>query len=542
MMNRYSVIILLMIHPICAKIYFTNKFLSIHAKKDISQFSKNEKNLNEVISKLETTKTTFNNKQFNATFGSAELSFNYWLGSQIANCIRALNSKKSRSNYEVGKAFVVRTKRNIIGEAISEMTGMQSPSFWQQEQISINKIKKVLNGEMKEIHILEHSMKDEITIVDNISSELKFLNSKDFETEKKLESFAYYLKAQHKIDHICFQGNIIADNLIKESNIIKEIKYDSRFNRPSQHLFPIEEIYKKVNEMKKKELSPVFNSMQEIEQIYSMTAAVTVVNNTTIFSLMEIPLVDFTYRYKFMPHPILEKKDMVIINNLQKMAYKPLDLFLCSEAHKTIRIISSRDLNSCQRTTTNSLVICKGRKLKQFNYAHDCKKLPNEILIELDSDLILMKSNLKTVQANCGNQSHKIEINSTYSILKISPLCKLMGKEFLLDKFTEQKENSNFLTLKPFEITSIDLELVLETKIDRIYNKNDLELHKLNISKLHKSVEELKMVDNENEEGIKDMNETIHTHAITNWSISGGLLVVIIIVIIIGCFACAKGK
>ena len=117
-----------------------------------------------------------------------------------------------------------------------------------------------------------------------------------------------------------------------------------------------------------------------------------------------------------------------------------------------------------------------------------------------------------------------------------------MGKEFLLDKFTEQKENSNFLTLKPFEITSIDLELVLETKIDRIYNKNDLELHKLNISKLHKSVEELKMVDNENEEGIKDMNETIHTHAITNWSISGGLLVVIIIVIIIGCFACAKGK
>ena len=97
MMDRYSVIILLLVHPICAKIYFTNKFLTIHAKKDISQFSKNENNLNEVISKLETTKTTFNNKQFNATFGSADLSFNYWLGSQIANCIKSLNSKKSRA-------------------------------------------------------------------------------------------------------------------------------------------------------------------------------------------------------------------------------------------------------------------------------------------------------------------------------------------------------------------------------------------------------------------------------------------------------------
>ena len=183
-MDRYSVIILLLVHPICAKIYFTNKFLTIHAKKDISQFSKNENNLNEVISKLETTKTTFNNKQFNATFGSADLSFNYWLGSQIANCIRSLNSKKSRANYEVGKAFVVRTKRNIIGEAISEITGIQSPSSWQQEQISINKVKKVLNGEMKEIHMIEHTMKDEITIVDNISSELKFLNSKEFEIEK----------------------------------------------------------------------------------------------------------------------------------------------------------------------------------------------------------------------------------------------------------------------------------------------------------------------------------------------------------------------
>ena len=542
MMNRYSVIILLIVNPICAKIYFTNKFLSIHAKKDISQFSKNENNLNEIILKLEKTKTTFNNKHFNATFGSADLAFNYWLGTQIANCIKSLSLKKSRANHEVGKALVVRTKRNIIGEAISQMTGIQSPSSWQQEQMSINKIKKVLNGEMKEIHIIEHTMKNEITIVDKISTELNFLGSKEFETEKNLESFAYYLKDQHKIDYVCFQGNIIADNLIKESNIIKEIKYDSRFNRPSEHLFPIEEIYKKVNEMKKKELSPVFNNMQEIEQIYSMTAAITVVNNNTIFSLMEIPLVDFTYRYNFMSHPILEKKDLMIINNLQKMAYKPLDLFLCSEAHKTIRIISSRDLNSCQRTATNSLVICKGRKLKQYNYAHECEKLPNDILIELDSNLILMKSNLKTVQANCGNQSHKIEINSTYSILKINPSCKLMGKEFMLDKFSEQIENSSNLTSKPFEITSFDLEIDFETKIDRTFDEKDLELHKMNITKLHKSVEELKVVDNENEEGIRDMNETIHTHAITNWSISGGLVIFIIISIIIGCFACAKGK
>ena len=117
-----------------------------------------------------------------------------------------------------------------------------------------------------------------------------------------------------------------------------------------------------------------------------------------------------------------------------------------------------------------------------------------------------------------------------------------MGKEFLLDKFTEQKKKSDNLTLKPFEITSIDLEFDLDTKIDKIYNKKDLEFHKMNITKLHKSVEELKVIDIENEEGLKDMNETIHTNAITHWSISGGLFLVVIIAIIIGCFVCAKGK
>ena len=112
----------------------------------------------------------------------------------------------------------------------------------------------------------------------------------------------------------------------------------------------------------------------------------------------------------------------------------------------------------------------------------------------------------------------------------------------MLDKFTDQKENSTILTSKPFEITSFDLEPDHETKFDRTLNKKDLEQHKINITKLHKSVEELKDVDNKNEEGFRDMNETIQTHAVTNWSISGGLVFLIIIAIIIGCIACAKGK
>lgn len=542
MIFRYSVIVLLLFNPIFGKIYFTNKYLSIHAKKDISQFSKNYDNLNQIISKLDKTKTAFINKQFNATFGSAELAFNQWLGTQVSNCIRTLKLKKTRANSEVEKAFLLRNKRNIFGDAISDLTGLQSPSSWQHEQVAIDKIQKVINGEMEEIHVLQHTMKNEIATVEKISTELNYLGSKEFNTERNLESFAYYIKAQHKIDHVCFHGNMVADNLIKESNIIKEIKHNGRFNRPSEHLFPLPEIYKKVNEIKKKEFSPVFNNMQEIEQIYSMTAAITMISNNTIFSLMELPLVDFTYRYDFMAYPILEKKELAILNNLQKMAYKPLDLFLCSEEHKTIRIFSSLDLGSCQMTADKSLVICKGRKLKQFNYEHECKKIPQDIVIELDSDLILMKSDLKTVQAICGNQSHKIEINSTYSILKIKPTCKLIGKQFLLSKFTEQKENTNFLTLKPFEITSFELDLDIETKNDRTFNKKDFEQHKMNITKLHKSVNELKEIDDKNEEGIKDMNETILTHAVTNWSISGVLAVLVILAIIIGCVACAKVK
>ena len=69
-------------------------------------------------------------------------------------------------------------------------------------------------------------------------------------------------------------------------------------------------------------------------------------NNSFFFAFLtnNIKITSSSFSYLFPPFPTL-------------------DFYLCSQANKTIRIISSRDLKSCQRTANNLLVNCKGRNL-----------------------------------------------------------------------------------------------------------------------------------------------------------------------------------
>ena len=105
------------------------------------------------------------------------------------------------------------------------------------------------------------------------------------------------MNAKNRIDYICESGKGIAENLLTESQVIHEIRETSRENRPSTYLFPLKELYLKVKFWKERQTVPIFSTEQELETLYSMTSAITTIHKMAIFSVIVIPVADFTFQY-----------------------------------------------------------------------------------------------------------------------------------------------------------------------------------------------------------------------------------------------------
>ena len=164
-----------------------------------------------------------------------------------------------------------------------------------------------------------------------------------------------------------------------------------------------------------------------------MSAAVTALNGSIIHSLLQLPVVDYTYAYEFIKFPILSGAELKAIESLRKRSHKALDLFICSKAHKSIRLMSTSDLSRCLKTASKNIIVCKGRKIKQHvDFEQNCKKIPDNIIVELNPKQILIKTEQKYFTVVCNNYSEKIHINASYSLLDIDEQCRLIGKDFMI--------------------------------------------------------------------------------------------------------------
>ena len=138
-----------------------------------------------------------------------------------------------------------RLKRGIpfLGEILSDITSVPSPSEWSDEQTLIKHLADVIGGNQQETHLLEHTVKDEAETIAKVEKEFEKLLLIEYKTEETLFAHSFFLNSKNRIDYICDQGKTIAENLISEAHIINEIRAQARLNRPSIHLFPLRELY-----------------------------------------------------------------------------------------------------------------------------------------------------------------------------------------------------------------------------------------------------------------------------------------------------------
>ena len=424
-----------------AQYFFTNGYLELYAQKDISGLETNFAKIDQLIENLDKARLKIVENHATTNHSTPERALTIWLDEQITTCISEVKNNKGKADVLLKKIFrniKNRNKRNIFGDAISILTGMESPSQSFHERETVKKMQNVLKGEMKELNTIQHVLSDDIKAIESVSQDVAVLTNKEFETEKELELINYYLQSQHKIQKMCKTSQKFVDTVIEEALIVKEIKDKAKVFKASENLFPLEYIFQKVNEQKNNEHSPIFSNFDQLEQVYDMSKALTVLNHTKIVSILKIPLVDHTLEYH---EANIELKDNAfeLLNTLRKSSHMSLDLFVCHKMDKTVKIMSRSQLQKCLKTYSNSIIICEGRKLKQQSndFTRPCTEFPDDLIIELKYNKILLKTEQKNVKIICGSHSEIINLNSSISILNLDPACKMVGKNFILDKIHE---------------------------------------------------------------------------------------------------------
>ena len=177
------------------------------------------------------------------------------------------------------------------------------------------------------------------------------------------------------------------------------------------------------------------------------------------------------------------------------------------------------------------LLIRLNQSNESFNF-HNCEKLPKDIFFELSRDLILIKTENKNLKLECKNISQDIFLNSSYSIIRARPVCKLIGKDFILDKSDANNFNESFIG-EPLEVIHYNVNSLTFAKKPSKLDKEmkEIQSKQINSSEIHESMKHLKLQDKVNKDMISDLNSSVSTHKIINWTAIGVIALLMLTII-----------
>ena len=527
--------ILILINTTKPQLYFSNEHLILYSKKNIAAFGVNMLHLETATKTIKKARETFNKEEKISHPHSSKRTFSKWLAKQAHSCVEQITVTKNKAQHLVNKTLPlkgkhIRKKRGIkpIGTLISYLTDLPSPDAWEDSETLITHLNDVVNGQTREQQLLEHTVSDQTHLINKITKEMKNLLKVEYEIKESiLKDHAYYLNNHERLNCICSEANLLANAMLEDALIVEDIRKSSRANNPSEHLFPPNLIYQRIKELNQKETSPIFSELHEIESIYEMRNCLTTFQDDFIYSVISIPLVDYTYRYDFISHPILKTSDLIRMDQVQKHTIKNLDTILCLKANNNLKILSSSDLRKCTKTPDKKVYICSGRAIKHTEQKTQCRELPHSIVIELSPNLLLIRiSHDTTINIECSNEniSKTMKLKSTFTMLKLKTTCSLSADNFVVS--THHKNITDHLLSEPFTVINLDPDLENERLQENLTNFMN---YSLKISNLTKKMNNDQMAadDFENSKLYSKTNK-LTLHSSINSGLTGVLSVLLI--------------
>ena len=116
-------------------------------------------------------------------------------------------------------------------------------------------------------------------------------------------------------------------------------------------------------------------------------------------------------------------------------------------------------------------------------------------------------------------------------MINLDPSCKLIGKDFILDKSDANNFNESFIG-EPLEVIHYNVNSLTFAKKPSKLDK-EIQSKQINSSEIHESMKHLKLQDKVNKDMISDLNSSVSTHKIINWTAIG--VIALLMLTIIGC-------
>ena len=144
----------------------------------------------------------------------------------------------------------------------------------------------------------------------------------------------------------------------------------------------------------------------------------------------------------------------------------------------------------------------------------------------------MVKSSKKDIKINRGLLDKTIFLNSTNSIINLDPSCKLIGKDSILDKSDANNFNESFIG-EPLEVIHYNVNSLTFAKKPSELDKEmkEIQSKQINSSEIHESMKHLKLQDKVNKDMISDLNSSVSTHKIINWTAIGVIALLMLTII-----------
>ena len=151
------------------------------------------------------------------------------------------------------------------------------------------------------------------------------------------------------------------------------------------------------------------------------------------------------------------------IHKIENLSKKPITRILCSDRLKVLRLLSMKDLDSCQEHRTEPLYLCSGREIMiSFNQMTDCnnlQKLPTTLVVELnDNHFLIDRTDKETINIFCNDSlHHTISAGTSSTIISLPNECNIISKTIKVSKLENDHHNVTFTVNNEFKIFPIKI-------------------------------------------------------------------------------------
>ena len=488
-----------LIPPSEADIYFSSNHMTIYVTKDIHHYLTNAKLLRKIQKTLETAKTKLptvllalqnelTSIKKKPVTDKTKVYLNLTLSElsdKVGTCADFIDKEYRDAVLfynELTGQFHVINRRFIpfIGDAVQLAFGIPGPTAYDRQKATITKLSKAVDGVSNEMVGIEHFIQDDTKLLNNLLPRVDNFTTQFEEYNNYMEINHFLENLDLKFDRTCMKSEKISYNLRNEKMMLQTARDNALLSRPDRNLFPPSFVKSEIERYRDHDhiKTPFFSSTFDIEQLYAITLAETIIKGDKIHSMMSLPLIDATLGFDFCHFPLnLSEKDHRILNTLQKVALKSLDIFACSKEQRHFLIYSSKDLLKCFMLPKGNTYVCTGRHISLQSGPISCKdlKLPSSIAIELSPTLILLKTLEQSVKIICPNSTSTIEIKSIISKIRVGLKCKISAVSF---------EVGSYDSIEGIELEDHPLEIL---QIDSLPSFN-FDVIPLNFSDVHQKI------------------------------------------------------